>query len=227
MKADLCKLDVTPESSVNCANQFVEKNVVMAVQGVDVAADAMLPVIKQAGIVEFGFFAFTPGMNNAVGDAYFSLFSQEEGYAADLLTQQSLGAKKEAIIQADLPTAHAVLDKVIKPTAAKLGMEVAPFFYPTQTDWTTLAATILASNPDAISFPAAEDSVCLSGVPALRKATLQGRDPRLVVLGDHRQAADRPARERDQPQRVLLPDVHVHPGQGAVRHRHVHEVRRA
>ncbi|MFT3854384.1 MAG: ABC transporter substrate-binding protein [Ilumatobacteraceae bacterium] len=174
MKADLCKLDVTPESSVNCANEFVEKNVVMAVQGVDVAADAMLPVIKQAGIVEFGFFAFTPGMNNAVGDAYFSLFSQEEGFAADLMTQQSLGAKKEAVVQADLPTTHALLDSVIKPTAAKLGMEIAPFFYPTTADWTTLAATILASDPDAISLTAAEDSVCLAAVPALREAGFKG-----------------------------------------------------
>ena len=66
-EADSCKLDLTPESSVNCANQFVEKNVVMAVQGVDVAADAALPVLKQAGIVEFGFFAFTPGHEHGRG----------------------------------------------------------------------------------------------------------------------------------------------------------------
>ena len=174
MKAEICKLDVTPESSVNCGNQFVEKNVVMAVQGVDVAADAMLPVIKQAGITEFGFYPFTGGVDKAVGDAYFSLFSQEEGFAADLVTQQKLGAKKEAVVQADLPAAHTFFDTVAKPTAAKLGMDIAPFYYPTQADWTTLAATILASNPDAVSLPAAEDSVCLAAVPALRSAGFKG-----------------------------------------------------
>jgi hypothetical protein len=63
---------------------------------------------------------------------------------------------------------------VITPTAKKLGIEIAPFFYPTQADWTTLAATILASNPDAVSLPAAEDSVCLAAVPALREAGFKG-----------------------------------------------------
>ena len=49
MKAETCNLDITPESSVNCANQFVEKNVVVAVQGVDVAADAALPIWGRPG----------------------------------------------------------------------------------------------------------------------------------------------------------------------------------
>ena len=61
MEAETCNLDVTPESSVNCANQFVEKNVVVAVQGVDVAADAALPIWKQAGLVDIAFAGFTPG----------------------------------------------------------------------------------------------------------------------------------------------------------------------
>ena len=63
MKAETCNLDVTPESSVNCANQFVEENVVVAVQGVDVAADAALPIWKQAGLVDIAFAGFTPGLN--------------------------------------------------------------------------------------------------------------------------------------------------------------------
>src|SRR4051794_35415319 len=39
MKALTCNLEPTPESSVKCANEFVEKNVVVAVQGVDPSAD--------------------------------------------------------------------------------------------------------------------------------------------------------------------------------------------
>ena len=61
LKAETCNLDVTPESSVNCANQFVEKNVVVAVQGVDVAADAALPIWEQAGLVDIAFAGFSPG----------------------------------------------------------------------------------------------------------------------------------------------------------------------
>src|SRR5204863_8122138 len=74
MKAETCNLDITPESSVNCANQFVEKNVVAAVQGVDVAADAALPVWKQAGLVDIAFAGFTPGLNASPGDAFVTLF---------------------------------------------------------------------------------------------------------------------------------------------------------
>jgi branched-chain amino acid transport system substrate-binding protein len=174
LKAEECELDVTPESSVNCANQFVEKNVVAAVQGVDVAADAALPILKQAGIVEIGFFAFSPAMNKAKGDAYFTLFANEDNYAGDLVTQQQLGAKSEAVVMADLPTSKSLDQDVIQPTAKKLGMQVKAFYYPTSVDWTTFAATIVATSPDAVSFPAAEDQVCLAAVPALRTAGFTG-----------------------------------------------------
>lgn len=174
MKADECKLDVTPESSVNCANTFVQNNDVIAIQGVDVAADAALPILKAAGIADIGFFAFSPAMNKAKGDAFFTLFSNEDNYAGDLFTQHQLGAKSEAVVMADLPTSHALDTDVIQPTAKKIGMTATAFYYPTQADWTTFAATILASSPDAVSFPAAEDSVCLAAVPALRTAGFTG-----------------------------------------------------
>ena len=174
VRIESCNLDVTPESSVNCANEFVEKRVVVAVQGVDVAADAALPILKQADIAEIGFFAFSPAMNKAQGDAFFTLFSNEDNYASDLIAQQKLGAQSEAVVMADLPTSHSLETEVIKPAAEKLGMDVTAFYYPTQTDWTTFAATVLASDPDAVSFPAAEDQVCLAAVPALKAAGFTG-----------------------------------------------------
>ena len=174
LKADICNLDVTPESSVKCANQFVEKKVVAAIQGVDVAADAALPILKEAGIVEIGFFAFSAAMNKARGDAYFTLFSNEDNYAGDLVTQQKLGAKSEAVLMEDLPTSKALDTDVIQPAAKKLGMTAKPFYYSATTDWTTFAATIMASAPDAVSIPAAQDSVCLAAIPALRAAGFKG-----------------------------------------------------
>ena len=67
IEIESCNLDLTPESSVNCANQFVEAGVDVAVQGVDVAADAALPVLKQAGIAEIALAAFTTGVNSNPG----------------------------------------------------------------------------------------------------------------------------------------------------------------
>jgi hypothetical protein len=113
-------------------------------------------------------------MNKAKGDAFFTLFSNEDNYAGDLFTQHALGAKSEAVVMADLPTSHSLDADVIQPTAKKIGMTATAFYYPTQADWTTFAATVLASNPDAVSFPAAEDSVCLAAVSALRAAGFTG-----------------------------------------------------
>jgi branched-chain amino acid transport system substrate-binding protein len=174
MKADTCNVDITPESSVNCANQFVEKNVVAAVQGVDVAADAALPIWKQASIVDIAFAGFTPGLNASRGDAFVTLFDSRDILAQNLIMQQKLGAKSVAIVQEDLASTKAYYDSVEKPTADKLGLKLQPFYYSATTDWTTFAATILSTSPDGIDFPAAQDPVCLAAIPALRSAGFTG-----------------------------------------------------
>jgi branched-chain amino acid transport system substrate-binding protein len=174
MKAVTCNLDVTPESSVNCANQFVEKNVVVAIQGVDVAADAALPIWKQAGLVDIAFAAFTPGLNASRGDAFVTLFDSRDILAQNLIMQQKLGAKSVAILQQNVASAKAYFDTVEKPTADKLGLKLTPFYYDDTTDWTTFAATVLSTNPDGVDFPAAQDSHCLAAIPAFRNAGFEG-----------------------------------------------------
>jgi branched-chain amino acid transport system substrate-binding protein len=174
MKAITCNLDVTPESSVNCANQFVEKNVVVAIQGVDVAADAALPIWSQAGLVDIGFAGFSPGVNAGRGKAFITLFDSRDILAQNLIVQQKLGAHNVAWVAQDVASSKAYYDQIIKPTADKLGLKIQPFYFDTTTDWTTLAATILATNPDGIDFPAATDEVCLASIPALRNAGYKG-----------------------------------------------------
>ena len=174
LKAITCNVDVTPESSVNCANKFVEENVVAAVQGVDVAADAALPIFQQAGLVDIGFAGFSPTLNQSRGDAFITLFDSRDILAQNLIMQQKLGAKTVAIVQQDVPSGHAYFDTVMKPTADKLGLKVQPFYFDNTTDWTTLAATILAGNPDGIDFPAAQDATCLAAIPALKDAGFKG-----------------------------------------------------
>src|SRR3954452_14375790 len=174
LKAITCNLDVTPESSVNCANQFVEKGVVVAVQGVDVAADAALPIWQQADLVDIAFAGFTPVLNAGRGNAFVELFDSRDILVQDLIVQQKLGAKNVAIVQQDLASTKAYYDTVEKPAADKLGLKISPFYYSNTTDWTTLAATILSVNPDGVLFPAATDEVCLSSIPALRGAGYTG-----------------------------------------------------
>ncbi|PSM39029.1 hypothetical protein C6Y14_33970 [Streptomyces dioscori] len=172
LKSINCKTDGTPEASVNCANQFVEQKAVLAVQGADFGADAMLPVLKSAGLAEFGNFPLTPGVNSAVGDAYFMQGSAQEGYAANLVQLQKLGASKAAVVLVDNPASHDTYKTVIEPAAAKLRLKAKVFYVPAQSDWTVQSATVLAWGPDAISTYVAADS--LAAVPAFRAAGFSG-----------------------------------------------------
>lgn len=169
-----CKTDGTPESSVNCANQFVQKNVVMAVQGADFGADAMLPVLKSAGIIEFGGFSLTPGMNTAVGDAYFMNFSAQEGYAADIVQQKDMGARTVAVVMVDAPASHESYDTIIAPAARKVGITTKVFYYPQQVDWTTEAATVMAVKPDAVTLWS-DGGAALAAISQLRSAGFTGQ----------------------------------------------------
>ncbi len=167
-----CQTDGTPEASLNCANEFVEKRAVLSVQGADFGADAMLPALKTAGLAELGSFPLTPGMNAAVGDAFFFEYSQQEGYASTLVQLQELDAQKVAVVMVDNPASKATYDSVIEPAAEKLGLDVKVFYVPAQSDWSVQAATVLAYEPDAIAGYISADA--LAAVPALRSSGFTG-----------------------------------------------------
>lgn len=173
LKAEICKTDVTPESSVNCANKFVQDKVVMTAQGVDFATDAALPILQEAGIVDISSFAYGPATNTAVGDAYVSYASNEEGYAAGVVQLSNMGAESIAVVLADVPAQHAAMDDVIIPAAERLGVEVSPFYYTSPADWTSLGATVIAKDPDAVAFFGV-DADCIAAVPAFRSLGFTG-----------------------------------------------------
>ena len=174
IEIESCNVDVTPESSVNCANQFVEAGVDVAVQGVDVAADAALPVLREAGIAEIALAAFTSGVNSSPGDAFVTLASTEEFLAADMMAMRELGTTHVAVVTLDLPANHQYETTVTGPIIEQLGMEGSFFYFQAQTDWTSFAAVILASGVDGISFPAPQEGDILAAVPALRDAGFEG-----------------------------------------------------
>ncbi len=45
-----CSTSLSPESSINCANQMIEADVVLAYTGADFTAEAALPVYTEAGL---------------------------------------------------------------------------------------------------------------------------------------------------------------------------------
>ena len=169
LQVDYCNVDVTPESAVNCANQFVENGVVAAVQGYDLAVDAALPILSEAGILEIAPQPLGPAINSSLGDAIVLGSSTQGGQAmTGLLLAKDQGAKKLAYLLADVPSMHSVFETV-EASAAGLGVEVEAYFYQQPTDWTTFAATVVAGGADSISMFGV-DADYLAAIPAFRTA---------------------------------------------------------
>ncbi len=169
-----CNSDVTPESSVNCANQMVEADVAVVFQGVDAAADAGLPIYQDAGLAQMIVFGVSPALNAAEGDAFAFIWATEEGVAASLRAQQELGADRVVLGQADTPAARGLGESLIPDIADELGVDVEIVYYPPEVDWATFAQTILANDPEGITFPAITDQDCLGMVPAMKAAGWDG-----------------------------------------------------
>ncbi len=169
-----CNTDLTPESSVNCANRMIEEDVAVVFQGVDVAADAGLPLYQEAGIAQIVVFGVSPALNSAEGDVFAYIWATEEGLAASLRAQQNLGAEKIVLGQLDSAATRAYGDTLIPRLAEEVGVDVEVVYYQPDVDWATFAQTILASDPDGITFPAITDQDCLGMVPAMRAAGWEG-----------------------------------------------------
>src|SRR5213075_299135 len=56
-----CATDGTPESAIDCVNGLIEKHVVAVIEGTDLGADAVLPLLKDAGIPMLGHVQFGAG----------------------------------------------------------------------------------------------------------------------------------------------------------------------
>ena len=174
IEIETCNTDLTPESSVNCANQFVEAGAVVAVQGADAVADAALPVLSQAGIAEIALAAFTPGVNSTQGDAFVTLASSEEFFGADLKAMKELGTTHVAVVWQDTPGNHSYETSVVQPIVEKLDMELSTLYFQPTTDWTSFAAVVVGSGADGVSFPNPQEGETLAAIPALRAAGFEG-----------------------------------------------------
>ena len=77
-----CATDGSPESSIDCANQFVEAGVVAVVEGTDLGGDAMLPILADAGIPLVGHVQFGPARMFDDNSTYFGAAALAYGAAA-------------------------------------------------------------------------------------------------------------------------------------------------
>jgi branched-chain amino acid transport system substrate-binding protein len=168
-----CDVDGSPEKSIDCANKMVEAKVAFVREGVDVAGDAMLPILSSAGIPLVGHVAFGPKQLTDP-DAFFLGVATPAGALAPLQHFAQAGKHSISFLVADLPGAR-VLPLFVAPVASKLGMKVSSAFYPPASpDWTVLVAGAMAERPDVIAVPLATEDDCLGFLRAARAAGYGG-----------------------------------------------------
>jgi branched-chain amino acid transport system substrate-binding protein len=170
-----CDVDGSPEKSVDCGNKFVEGKVTAAIEGVDVGADAMLPILKSAGIPLIGHVPFGPQQRVFGNNAYFFGAAVPAYGAAELQTASDQGFHNAALFLADLPSSHSYEQTVLQPTGQRLGVKVKVIYYdPANPDWASIVNTALALSPDTVGSPAAQESDCIGFIKAARAAGYKG-----------------------------------------------------
>ncbi len=169
-----CDTDGSPEKSIDCANQFVEADVVYVQEGVDLGIDAALPILEGAGIPVIGHEPFTPGAQSA-SNAFFLGAAFEATAVAPLAYYADQGMESVTFFFQENPASHAFTDDLLEPAADDLGLEYRTIYYDAAApDWNVLAATALADNPDVIGSSSAPEQDCVGFVGALRSAGFQG-----------------------------------------------------
>lgn len=170
-----CDVDVSPESSIDCANQFVEKGVTAVLMGVDSGIDASLPILESAGITLVAHSPFSPGAEAAPNAVFFG--SSYRGRTLAQLDQVAAeGKKKVTFLLGDDPGSHDLADKKLTPHAETLGVDYKTvYFTQGSADWSVLIATAMVDDPDVIGLPASTEPDCIAFVSAAVSAGYQGQ----------------------------------------------------
>ncbi|WP_207844360.1 ABC transporter substrate-binding protein [Williamsia soli] len=172
-----CGIDQTsPESTIACANQFVEAGVVAAIDGNDVEAAAAMPILTSAGIPMIG---QTP-YNAAVGAETENRVYFGPPPAAFLVGfLQSLkeeGKDSVTMGNADVPQAHLIYDSLMVPLTAQFGIETKNVYYPPAgPNFTALATTLSEGAPAAAGVMNVQnDNFCTKLAQSMRSVKYKG-----------------------------------------------------
>jgi branched-chain amino acid transport system substrate-binding protein len=175
LKLISCSGDGSPETSIGCANQFVQAKVPLVLEGVDDGADGMLPILKSARIPLVGGLPFSAAVSTSSNAFFFdSALPALTVAPMDYFHQQ--GVKSIVYMLADTPSNQFFSQKLLAPTAKALGIKYKTLFYdPSAPQWTVLAATAESLHPDLVGTPAALDPDCEGMFNALRGSGYTGK----------------------------------------------------
>ncbi|WP_246086480.1 SDR family NAD(P)-dependent oxidoreductase [Nocardioides humi] len=176
LEADGCKTDLTPETTINCDNRFVDDGVAAVLVNIDIALDAGLPALQKAGIPVIVSLADSPAVERAQGTVFSYGASRRATDAAALKGMIETGSKNVIIALPDTSGYHEQWEDVYEPVADQNDVKADVVYYQLgSADYGTLASIIVAKNPDTVLLPAANDTDCDGTLPALAAAGFAGK----------------------------------------------------
>lgn len=163
-----CLTDGSPESSIDCANQFAEEDVAAVLQGIDFGSDAAMPILETAGIPLVGHTAFGTAQSISADAFFLGAALPAYGVAPLQVMADDLGADSAVYLGSDTKLNRAFVDSAIAPAAETAGIELTPIFYPAgNASFSTVLTSALAKKPDVI-FTTAPDPDCIGIVKAAK-----------------------------------------------------------
>ncbi|MGN2638048.1 ABC transporter substrate-binding protein [Nocardia takedensis] len=172
-----CGIDNTsPESTISCANQFVQAGVVAALDGFNAESSAAMPILTSAGIPMVGQIPFNTATGALTENRVFFGPPPAAFLVGFLQSLKQANKTTLTLVNSDLPQAHQVFDNLLTPLGKQLGIDVKSAYYPPAgPNFTALATTIADGNPAAGGLMTApNDNTCNKLAQALRSVKYTG-----------------------------------------------------
>lgn len=172
-----CGIDNTsPESTISCANQFVQAGVVATIDGYNAESSAAMPILTSAGIPLIGQIPFNTATGAVTENRVFFGPPPAAFLVGFLQSLKQSGKNSLTLVNSDLPQAHQVFDQLLAPLGKQLGIEVKSAYYPPASpNFTALASTIADGNPAAGGLMTSpNDNTCNKLAQALRSVKYEG-----------------------------------------------------
>lgn len=145
-----CLSDGTPEGAINCANELIEADVVLAYMGIELSSEAAIDIWDEADIPYISSNSWGPTEKNS--DNSFLMHAASAAYAVGpAWTFSQLDINYIAVILESSPTGIDFVESVVRPVLEHNNIRVEEITVdPTAPDWAAAVATAQAAGVDGI-----------------------------------------------------------------------------
>lgn len=175
---DVCETAGTPESSINCANKFVEHGDAVYVAGLDIGSDAVLPILKRAGIPYVSGNAWGASVKTDP-IAHILETGQTALAAGSFEVMKSKGISSMSVVQYGGPSGEDFVKSTAEPLGQIYGIDVSSnLANPSSPNWASSVQAANAAGAEAILGYNSEQG-CTQTIQAAQQVVYQG----LIIAG--------------------------------------------